>query len=166
MASPEEHKVFIGLGSNLDQPLRQVHSAIAELQERVEFRVAGVSRLYRSKAIGPGEQGDYINAAACLYTRLSPEACLDVLHSIEQAHNRQRTLRWGPRTLDLDILLYGELVHNTERLSIPHPRLTERNFVLKPLLDIDPVLLLPDGRQISDILHIIGQQNLRVIEDG
>lgn len=164
MASREEHKLYVGLGSNLDSPLQQVGQAIEELRQHPDFQLCAVSRLYRSKAIGPGEQDDYINAAVCLLTALPPESCLQQLQAIELRHKRQRSIRWGARTLDLDILLYGTLTLASTSVNIPHPRIAERNFVLRPLLDIDPELSLPDGRQLNALLHIIGERDLLALE--
>ncbi|MFT5481864.1 MAG: 2-amino-4-hydroxy-6-hydroxymethyldihydropteridine diphosphokinase [Halieaceae bacterium] len=144
--------VYIGLGSNLDNPKEHVVRALTQLEQLAETRVEHISSLYRSSPVGPGEQSDYINAAARLDTLLPPEQLLQQLQSIEQDHQRERDIRWGPRTLDLDVLLYGDLVLDTERLTIPHPRIHQRNFVLEPLLEIDPVLALPCGRSIASLL--------------
>lgn len=143
--------VYIGLGSNLDNPLAQVCGALEELAEIPQSRLIANSRLYQSKAIGP-EQDDFINAAALIDTALDPIALLDQLQKIEQHHQRQRFQHWGPRTLDLDILLYDLEVIHLERLIVPHAYLTQRAFVIYPLLDIDPELVLPDGRYIKDCL--------------
>ena len=130
-------RCYIALGSNLDDPLSQVRQAMTELQELAESRLISVSSLYRSKPMGPAEQPDYINAVAAIDTGLSPHALLDALQAIEQAHGRVRKgERWGPRTLDLDVLLYGEQVIDDQRLIIPHPGIAERAFVLYPLSEI------------------------------
>jgi len=101
-----------------------------------------------------------MNGAALLETKVQAEEMLDILQHIEHQHHRKRQVRWGPRTLDLDILLYDDHTIRSARLIVPHPQMTVRNFVLKPLLDITPELLLPDGRKIADILHIIGMEGL------
>ncbi|MFP3874442.1 MAG: 2-amino-4-hydroxy-6-hydroxymethyldihydropteridine diphosphokinase [Thiohalophilus sp.] len=128
---------YIALGSNLDNPLAQVRQAIAELAQLRASRLRAASSLYRSAPMGPADQPDYINAVVALETELSPHALLDALQAIEQAHGRVRDgERWGPRSLDLDVLLYGEETINDQRLTIPHPGMTERAFVLFPLQEI------------------------------
>ncbi len=160
------HRVFIGIGSNLDNPQQHVIKACKDLSDHPQLSVLAQSSWYTSKAVGPGDQADYINGAALLETPLSPEELLDALQGIEQNHRRVRKERWGPRTLDLDILLYNKDVIDSERLTIPHKEMTQRNFVLKPLLDINAKLTLPDGRLVADILNIIGTQDLRDLEVG
>jgi len=143
---------YVGLGSNLANPRHQVEQALVELASIRNTRLLTQSPLYRSIAIGPGEQPDYINAVALLETQLAPLDLLDALQALEQAHRRERREHWGPRTLDLDILLLDDLVMNTERLKVPHPYLTQRNFVLYPLADITPALRLPDGTPLQALL--------------
>lgn len=142
---------YIGLGSNLEDPTGQVNRAFLELDLLADTRLVARSALYRSRAIGP-EQPDYINAVAQLETRLAPLDLLDALQSIEQAHRRVRLQHWGPRTLDLDLLLYGHQSIQLPRLTVPHPYLTQRSFVLYPLADIDPNLQLPDGISLQTLL--------------
>lgn len=155
---------YIGLGSNLDDPRAQVELALVELAAIPDTCVLNVSALYRSLAVGPGEQPDYINAAALLETSLSPLALLDALQAIEQAHRRVRLEHWGPRTLDLDILLLDSLIIASERLRVPHPYLTQRNFVLYPLADIAPALLLPDGTSLKELITRCPQNGLERLE--
>jgi 2-amino-4-hydroxy-6-hydroxymethyldihydropteridine diphosphokinase len=143
---------YIGLGSNLEEPEQQVRRALAELAALDQTELEQASPLYWSAPLGPPGQPEFVNAAARLRTRLEPLALLDALQSIEQAHQRVRGERWGPRTLDLDLLLYGTEQIDSERLIVPHPRLYERRFVLLPLVDIAPELRLPDGRRIDDLL--------------
>lgn len=158
------HRAYIGLGSNLENPLQQVTSAVNALKSHAYIELEAASSWYSSKAVGPGEQPDYINGAVLLETTLEPVALLDLLQNIEQQHGRERKERWGARTLDLDLLLYDKLEMDSPRLQIPHPRICERNFVVKPLLDITPALKLPDGRQLQEILHIIGTEDIQVLE--
>ncbi|EPJ52965.1 MAG: 2-amino-4-hydroxy-6-hydroxymethyldihydropteridine pyrophosphokinase [Osedax symbiont Rs2] len=129
-------RCYIGIGSNLADPLQQVNTAIVELQQLANCQWQGVSSLYRSAPVGPAGQDDYINAVACLETRLAPETLLDALQQLENAHQRERIQRWGARTLDLDILLIADQVIDTNRLIVPHPYITQRNFVLVPLLEL------------------------------
>ena len=143
---------YIGLGSNLEDPRQQVSDALKELQEISNTELLSHSLLYRSDPVGPPGQPDYINAVAKINTSLEPEELLDALQAIEQAHQRVRIEHWGPRTLDLDLLLYDNDEIDTERLKVPHPFMTERSFVLYPLAEIEPNLVLPKGDHLSDIL--------------
>lgn len=145
-------RAYIGLGSNLENPLQQVADALRELQAIPYTNLVEHSKLYRSDPVGPPGQPDYINAVACLETSLEAEQLLDQLQAIEQAHDRVRLQRWGPRTLDLDILLFGDQVISTERLTVPHAFMCERSFVLYPLADIAPDLRLPNGTDLKQLL--------------
>ncbi|MCK9563477.1 MAG: 2-amino-4-hydroxy-6-hydroxymethyldihydropteridine diphosphokinase [Bacteroidales bacterium] len=149
---PVHSRAFIAIGSNLGNPRRQVASAVAALAELPDSQLVAVSPWYRSAAIGPGEQPDYLNGVAELRTRLAPRRLLAALQAIEETQGRQRTERWAARTLDLDILLYGDAVIAEPDLIVPHPRLAERNFVLYPLADLAPTLVLPDGTPLGELL--------------
>lgn len=142
---------YIGLGSNLQQPLLQIQQALDELAQLENTDLTRVSHFYRSRAIGP-EQPDFINAATILKTELSPIILLDELQRIEQHHQRKREMHWGPRTLDLDLLLYDQQQIDLPRLKVPHPFLTQRAFVLLPLLDLDKNLSLPNGNKLQDYI--------------
>lgn len=145
--------VYIGLGSNLDDPGYQLQQALVALKRIRQTTLQKVSPFYRSAAIGPGQQPDYVNAVARLVTTLTAESILDELQRIENAQRRTRDEKWGPRTLDLDILLYGDRTLDTERLTIPHPHMLERNFVLLPLLDIaDQQLIIPGNGSLAEAL--------------
>ncbi|MDX9873673.1 MAG: 2-amino-4-hydroxy-6-hydroxymethyldihydropteridine diphosphokinase [Spongiibacteraceae bacterium] len=143
-------QAFIGLGSNLQQPAEQLRRALAALRTLPGTQLGAISSFYGNPAIGPGEQPDYVNAVAELHTTLEPMALLRRLQAIELAHGRVRTERWGARTLDLDLLLYDQQVIDEPDLTVPHPRLTERDFVLVPLAEIAPDLRLPDGSAVTD----------------
>ena len=143
---------YIGLGSNLDDPLDQIQRAFDELDSLAGTRLLKRSSLYQSRAIGP-EQPDYINAVAQLETDLAPLELLDALQAIEQTHRRVRLQHWGPRTLDLDLLLYDNKTIQHPRLTVPHTYLTQRGFVLYPLADIDPNLHLPNGQSLQVLLQ-------------
>jgi len=151
---------YVGLGSNLEDPLAQVTRAFDELAELPKTMLMASSAIYSSHAVGP-EQPDYINAVALLDTQLAPLALLDALQAIEHTHQRVRIQHWGPRTLDLDLLLYGDQIINLERLTVPHPYLTQRSFVLYPLADITPTLHLPSGTSIADLLSHCPADGLR-----
>lgn len=142
---------YIGLGSNLDNPREHVERAFTELAALTNSQLLARSPLYGSTAVGPGEQPDYINAVALIKTTLTPIELLDSLQAIEQAHRRVRIEHWGPRTLDLDILLLDQQTIQSERLNVPHPYLTQRNFVLYPLADIAPDLVLPCGTPVAEL---------------
>ncbi|MBI2778180.1 MAG: 2-amino-4-hydroxy-6-hydroxymethyldihydropteridine diphosphokinase [Gammaproteobacteria bacterium] len=134
-------RAYVGLGSNLNDPARQVKSALAALNGIPETRCLRYSSLYRSAPLGQADQPDYINAVAMLETHLPAQQLLSELQGIERIHGRVRGAeRWGPRTLDLDLLLYGDMRLESEELTVPHPRLAERSFVLYPLCEIAPDL--------------------------
>jgi len=155
---------YIGLGSNLENPRVQVEQALEELATIPQSHLLAKSPLYRSAPVGPGDQPDYINAAAILETSLTPLALLDTLQAIEQGHQRVRIEHWGPRTLDLDILLLDQQTIDSERLKVPHPYLTQRNFVLYPLADIAPELRLPDGTSLQQLIAQCPRDGLAPIE--
>ncbi len=143
---------YIGLGSNLDNPGAHITRAFDELAKLPLSQLTTCSARYSSRAIGPGEQPDYINAVALINTELTPLKLLDELQAIEQIHQRVRIEHWGPRTLDLDILLLDNQIISSKRLQVPHPYLAQRNFVLYPLADIAPNLILPCGTPLSELL--------------
>ncbi len=153
---------YIGLGSNLQQPLLQIQQALDELAELPDTKLLSSSPFYSSRAIGP-EQPDFINAAAVLETALSPIALLDELQKIELAHQRKREMHWGPRTLDLDLLLYDHQQIDLPRLNVPHPLLTQRAFVLLPLLDLDKNLALPNGNKLQDYVAQCQDQKIELL---
>ncbi|MET0120893.1 MAG: 2-amino-4-hydroxy-6-hydroxymethyldihydropteridine diphosphokinase [Candidatus Thiodiazotropha sp. 6PLUC9] len=143
---------YIGLGSNLDLPRRQVERALAELARLDGAHLDGHSSLYRSQPVGPQDQPDFINAVARLSTTLEAEILLDALQALEQSHHRIRGERWGPRSLDLDLLLYGDQIIKTHRLKVPHPEIARRSFVLLPLKEIAPEdLYIPGVGTLQDI---------------
>ncbi|WP_148861555.1 2-amino-4-hydroxy-6-hydroxymethyldihydropteridine diphosphokinase [Marinobacter fonticola] len=156
-----ETDVYIGLGSNLADPLSQLGRAVSALATLPQTRLVAQSPFYASRPVGPQDQPDFINGAVHLRTALLPLALLDALQAIEQAHHRERLRRWGPRTLDLDLLLYDNQVIDEERLSVPHPELVNRDFVLQPLMDLVPHLQLPDGRAIAQLREQCPDNNLR-----
>ena len=145
--------VYIGLGSNLANPAEQLRSALTAMDVIPQTRVADCSAFYGSAPVGPGEQPDYVNAVAKLETELDAVTLLDALQAIENQHGRERSIRWGARTLDLDILLFGSEIIDSSRLSVPHPRMGERNFVLQPLAELEPELTMPDGRSLATMLQ-------------
>lgn len=136
-------RAAIALGSNLDGPEARVLRAFDEIAELASTQVLARSRLYRTKPVGYLDQPDFVNACALVETALAPRALLDGLLAIEQKHGRKRGIANGPRTLDLDIVLYGDKVIDEPGLTIPHPRATQREFVMKPLRDVWPDAVFP-----------------------
>lgn len=144
---------YIGLGSNLDQPIIHVTQAIEDLKTLPQSQLVLASKLYRSKPVGPQDQADFINAVVLIKTQLEPLALLDSLQAIEQKHQRVRERHWGPRTLDLDILLLGSQTIQVPRLTVPHAELRQRDFVIGPLYELSPELVLPDGTRLTQLLQ-------------
>lgn len=145
--------VYIALGSNLQHPLKQVQLAISTLSKFKDIMLLSVSPFYRSVPLGPANQPDFLNAVIKIKTSLFPKSLLEILQKIELGQGRQRQKeRFGPRTLDLDILLYDDLILNSSQLTIPHYDLKNREFVLYPLFDIEPNLLFPDGESLANRL--------------
>jgi 2-amino-4-hydroxy-6-hydroxymethyldihydropteridine diphosphokinase len=136
-------RVFIGLGSNLDKPQEQIETAINDIKLISAVEFVASSSLYRSPPMGPQDQPDYINAVIAVETKLTPHDLLDKLQAIEQQHGRVRQRHWGERTLDLDLLVYGDTIINDERLVVPHPGIAERAFVIYPLAEIDKEFIIP-----------------------
>jgi 2-amino-4-hydroxy-6-hydroxymethyldihydropteridine diphosphokinase len=149
-------KAFISLGSNLGDRARTLERAREFLSEEEGLELVRCSPVYETDPVGPGEQARYLNAVAEIETALDPEDLLDRLHRIEDRLGRVRATRWGARTLDLDLLLYGELILDSGSLTVPHPRLCERRFVLQPLADLAPDLKVPGaGRTVRELLEAV-----------
>lgn len=142
---------YIALGSNLNQPIKQLNEALTALGQIPQTRLLCQSSFYQSKPLGPQDQPDYVNAVALLETDLAPLVLLDQLQQIENNQGRVRLRRWGERTLDLDILLYDNKVIQEERLTVPHYDMQNREFVLIPLYEIAPQLVLPDGTPVKEL---------------
>lgn len=159
--------VYLALGSNLDEPEAHIHSVINEFEVSAWLHLRRVSSLYRSVPLESAiQQPDYINAVVEVETGLLPETLLAALQEIEQAHGRVRTgERWGPRPLDLDILLYGGRQIHSPNLQIPHPRMTERAFVLYPLHEIAAGLEIPGCGPLNDLLQNCPSEGLERLED-
>ncbi len=152
-ATPPAEVCYIGLGSNLNNPEHQLRRALLALASLPGTRLTASSRAYPNPAIGPGRQPDYLNLVACLHTTLAPLPLLHALQAIEQAQGRVREQRWAARSLDLDLLLYGQQVIDSAELTLPHPRMRERSFVLVPLGELAPELVLPDGTPLTNLLR-------------
>lgn len=146
-------RCFIGLGANLGDPLAALRMAAHALDKPAYGRVTARSSIYRSAPVGPAGQDDYLNAVLELQTSLEPQALLSGLQALENRAGRQRAERWGPRTLDLDLLLYNDLRLHSETLTLPHPRIAERNFVLLPLAELlGRQWIFVDGRSLHTLL--------------
>ncbi|MEZ2127347.1 MULTISPECIES: 2-amino-4-hydroxy-6-hydroxymethyldihydropteridine diphosphokinase [unclassified Sinorhizobium] len=158
-------RATLGLGGNLGDPIRAMTSALQILDARDDCAVIAVSRLYRTPPWGKTDQSFFFNACAELETTLEPEALLDVCLGVEKEMKRERKERWGPRTLDIDILTYGDLLLATPRLEIPHPRMTERGFVLMPLADFAPDLTVK-GRTVVEWLREADMEGIQIAEDN
>jgi 2-amino-4-hydroxy-6-hydroxymethyldihydropteridine diphosphokinase len=146
-------RAYIGLGSNLGDRRAQLDEALRRLETDPAVAVVAVSSFRDTDPVGVVDQPRFLNAAAALDTSLPPRELLDRLLAVERALGRDRSgERWGPRTVDLDLLFYGDLALDQPGLTVPHPRLDERRFVLEPLVELDPALTLPDGRRLAAVL--------------
>lgn len=151
---------FVALGANLGDPAATIRAAFAALANLPESRIKHTSSLYRTAPVGIEEQPDFVNAVAELETTLAPESLLDALLEIEQRFGRIRAEKNGPRTLDLDILFYNNLQLDLPRLTLPHPRLHLRAFVLQPLAEIAPLMVLPGRGTIAAWLPAVANQGI------
>jgi 2-amino-4-hydroxy-6-hydroxymethyldihydropteridine diphosphokinase len=146
-------KVYIGLGSNIGDPQSQLKKAIIAMEMVPSTSVVKTSSFYRSKPVGPQDQPDYINAVVELDTGLSASVLLDYLQAIENEQGRERKVKWGARTLDLDILLFGDEIITDDRLQVPHAEMKNRGFVLLPLNEIFPDCMIPGVGSVSSLLQ-------------
>lgn len=157
-------RAFIALGSNLENPISQIQQALEELKQLPDTCLMKQSSLYQSAPVGRLDQPDFINAVALIETYLAPHDLLNALLAIEQNHGRVRKSLNAPRTLDLDILLYDDLQCHDEKLTLPHPRMLQRAFVLKPLMEIAPDCHIPGHDDIAQLLLSCNEQKLEQIK--
>ncbi len=158
---PVWHPAYLGVGSNLNDPRAQVLNAIEQLRTLPDTRVVAISKLYGSKPFGPVKQADFVNAVVGLLTRLDPLALLQGAKAIERALGRpEKYERWGPRIIDLDVLVYGREKRSDTTLTIPHPGIVERNWVLYPLADIAPSLDIPGVGRVAELKGNIAPEGL------
>ena len=158
-------RAYIGIGSNLDHPVAQVGQALQALHDLPACANVVGSPLYRTAPVGgPPDQPDYINAVVALDTTLAPDDLLKALQAIETAQGRVRTVHWGARTLDLDLLLYDQTIRNDPWLTLPHPRLHQRAFVLQPLHDLAPLLTIPGRGTLAELLAFCSPQGITRLE--
>jgi 2-amino-4-hydroxy-6-hydroxymethyldihydropteridine diphosphokinase len=154
--SEARERAFVGLGANLGDRLATITAATERLDSLPGVELVAVSRLRETDPVGVVDQPRFLNGACSVDTSLEPRPLLDALLAIEASLGRVRNgTRWGPRAIDLDLLLFGERRVDEPGLTIPHPRLHERGFVLEPLLDLEPDLTLPDGRRVKDLLSAL-----------
>jgi len=159
------HQAYIGLGGNLDDPAARIRRAFSALARLPETRLAATSSLYRTAPVGYLDQPDFVNAVAVLETRLAPLALLDALLGLELDAGRERAFRNAPRTLDLDLLVYGDLQLDHPRLVLPHPRMGSRAFVLEPLAEVAPELVIPGLGKVRELaIACAGQAIERMTE--
>lgn len=162
-ARPHWWPAYIGLGSNLADPVAQIEKAFAALDTLKDSQLLLRSPKYSSAPVGPQDQPDYVNAVAAILTRLPPEALLIQLQAIEKQQGRVRSgEHWGARTLDLDLLVYGSELIESANLQVPHPRIAERNFVLLPLNDIAPELRIPGYATVARLAAAISFREPRI----
>ncbi|WP_407721093.1 2-amino-4-hydroxy-6-hydroxymethyldihydropteridine diphosphokinase [Neorhizobium petrolearium] len=155
----------LGIGGNIGDPPAAMAEALRQLDQREDCRVLAVSKLYSTPPWGKTDQADFFNCCALVETSLDPEELLDVCLSIEQGMKRVRRERWGPRTIDIDILTYGTRKQKSEKLELPHPRMTERGFVMMPLADIAPDLLVK-GRKVGEWLQETDTAGIKIARDS
>ncbi|WDE04536.1 2-amino-4-hydroxy-6-hydroxymethyldihydropteridine diphosphokinase [Thalassomonas viridans] len=159
----KKHTAYIGLGSNLSDPEQQIRQALVAISRIADSDISRISSLYFSRPMGPQDQPDYMNAVLALATNLAPLALLDALQAIEnQAGRVRKENRWGARVLDLDILLFDQEIIDSERLIVPHYGMKEREFVLLPLAEIAPSLVLPGGESVLELSRNINPNGLKI----
>jgi 2-amino-4-hydroxy-6-hydroxymethyldihydropteridine diphosphokinase len=158
---------YVALGSNLDQPVAQIERAFVALAKLAQCRLVSRSRLYKTQPLGPQDQPEFINAAAGLLTKLSPRQLLVELKRLEHELGRaQPVVRWGPRVIDMDLLVHADAQISESDLTVPHAGLPERNFVLYPLRDIAPELLVPGHGRVSQLAARVGSAGLAPLADA
>jgi len=154
---------YIGLGSNQDNPINQIKNALVNIGKIERTHIIRTSSFYETEPLGPDQQPNFINAAVALLTLLDPYELLIKLQHIEKKQKRERgSIRWGPRTIDLDILFYSNVTKNDDRLVLPHPEIQNRDFVLFPLSEIAPELMVSGHLNVVDLLEMEKPQNLSV----
>lgn len=156
----QTHTVYIGLGSNLDQPLKQLKTALKSLVALENTQLVNTSSFYGSKPLGPQDQPDFVNAVCALETSLSATELLSELQQLEQSQGRVKKRHWGERLIDLDILLYGDEIINLPDLQVPHAQMHLRDFVLIPLAEIAPQIIIPGKESIQSLINELDESFL------
>jgi 2-amino-4-hydroxy-6-hydroxymethyldihydropteridine diphosphokinase len=155
---------YVAIGSNLDSPADRVREAFTRLSDLKDTQLIARSALYATRPLGPKQQPDFVNAAAGLLTRLTPMELLESLLSIERTMGRERHEKWGPRRIDLDLVWMADAAIASEALTLPHPGVSSRNFVLYPLADIAPTLVIPGLGSVAALKQGIGADGLKLLE--
>ncbi len=156
---------YLSLGSNLGDRLAHLTNAVNNLNSQPKIKVLKVSSVYQTQPVGGPEQDDFLNAVVKIETQLSPKELLDVAQSLENNAQRVREVRWGPRTLDIDVLSFGDLVSQDENLTLPHPRISQRAFVLIPWNEIDPQTQIPGLGKVSELVNQISSVGVQLNSD-
>ena len=163
-AVPPARRVVLALGSNLGDRLENLQGAVDALFDAPGFRFLAASPVYETAPVGGPEQPDYLNAVITVQTALPASVILDRSHGVEEAFARVRDQAWGPRTLDVDLIVCGDETSDDPRLTLPHPRAHERAFVLVPWLDIEPDAEIPGRGRVADLLRVIGLDGVRRLD--
>ncbi len=161
MDDPEVTCAALALGSNLGDRAAILQGAVSALGRTPGIEVLAVSRVVETDPVGGPEQDCYLNAVVLVRTNLAPLQLLDAARAVEQEFGRVREVRWGPRTLDVDVLAIGDVVLETERLTVPHPRAHERGFVLVPWADVDPLAWIPGHGSVTELRDLVGADGVR-----
>ncbi len=157
------NKAYLGLGTNMGDREEYLRRACAIINDHKDIRVCKISKVYETKAWGYTNQNDFLNICMEIDTSLNPEELLDVCHDVENELNRVRTIRWGPRTIDVDILFFNDVVSDDKVLTLPHPRIKDRAFVLVPLMDLNENLVI-DNKNISYYLSNLKKEDLEEVK--
>lgn len=160
-----KHRTVLSLGSNVGDRLDNLQEAVDALFDAPGLDFIALSPVYETKPVGGPEQGDYLNVVIVVNSRVAPESLLERVLAIEDAMDRTRTIRWGPRTLDIDIVAMGDITSDDPELLLPHPRAKERAFVLRPWSDLEPDATLPGHGRLTDLLPGVADQELRRRDD-
>lgn len=155
----------LAIGSNLGDRLKYLQSAIDGLLDNSQIKIINISQVYETKPMGGPQQDNFLNAVVEIDTSLSPDELLSFIQKLEFEANRVREVHWGPRTLDVDILVYGDLVSKNPNLTIPHPRISERPFVLIPWYEISPEITIPELGNLKDLFNQISKTDVQLNGD-
>ena len=158
------NKAYLGLGTNMGDKQAYLKEACKIISDNPNINIVKISKVYKTKAWGYTNQDDFLNICIEVDTNLSPEELLEVCHEVENKLNRVRVIRWGPRTIDVDILFFNNIISTDENLTLPHPRIKERAFVLIPLMDLNKELVI-DNKTISYYLSNLEKEELEQVKE-
>ena len=167
MEKSNRNIAYIGFGSNLDDRLAYIKNAVLQIKKNENCKFIKISAIYETKPLGEANQPDFLNAVAKIETELSVKELFNFLKEVEKKVGRKDSYKWGPREIDLDLLFFNDIVYSDENLTIPHPGISQRDFVLKPLAEIEPTLFHPVLKQkISDIYILESEENIiRIVKE-